>query len=135
MVDTKASISQISKMTTPSLTHAASVRPRRTQHFSNQNFPESNSRLEDLETNFAKIKILLSAILKHSRLNTPEIMKVVEEVYSPEELTKLDLKANSSFTELQREDSKDFGNLSLNKEITLIKETSNTQVKVKKQSS
>ena len=62
-------------------------------------------------------------------------MKVVEEVYSPEELTKLDLRANSSFAELQREDSKEFGNLSLNKEITLIKETSNTQVKIKKQSS
>ena len=68
---------------------------------------ENISRIDALELNLTKIKILLSAIIKYSSMNSPEIMTIVEQIYTEEEITALDLKELplSQRFEFSREDS------------------------------
>jgi len=93
-------------------------------------------RINTMEMNFGKVKILLSGIIKYSRIASPEIMEIVSEIYTPGEIEQLELNEllNPSLVDRFPEFPVLKETLSLNREISLIREQSSMSVVKSKKS-
>lgn len=59
-------------------------------------------RVQRLETENAKIKIIISAILKTSNIISPQMFEVLQRFYTQEEIEILNIAPNNSQSDMQK---------------------------------